>query len=384
MMKKQISSVLVCLLLSCVLTGCWDRTEINHYAFWMGTFLEKDMDNKVKVSAQIAIPSRIGFSGKQGSGKDRGNIVVSSTGRTLMDTCQTIQDKLPRRLFIGHRRALFIGGELAKEGIEDSLDMYTRNMDTSLRTSAFVVVGKDPEMILKVNSPFDPFSSNAAVDQEKYSKNGDKVLRDFIVAEESETQCPILSVIDTDTIDKEAAEQLFEIKKLAVFNKKEKLVGFLTEKESLITLRLLDRLKQRILTEYISEGKGYITLTETNLSVKMNTSVDQDQVSVHIRLASIGSVEENWTNLDLMSPTSLQMVQDVMQKQLEQAVIESIQKIQKVYKTDVFGFGEAVHRQHPYQWKKIKKDWAQLFPEAKVTVEVVLKIERVGAQGKRT
>ncbi|MBD2869087.1 Ger(x)C family spore germination protein [Paenibacillus arenilitoris] len=384
-MKKK--AVLFAIIgLTVLLTGCWDRTEINQYAFWMGTLLERLEGGDLKVSAQIAIPSRIGFSGNRTAQEQRGNIIISAVGRTLMDTCDKIQSKLPRRLFIGHRRSVFLGESLAKKGISDSLDMYTRNMDTSLRTSVFVVLGEHPEQILTLNSPFDPFSANAAVDQDNYSRIGDKALRDFIVAMESETTSPILSAIDLQPLSKEEQGKTFEIERLALFNRKSEMVGLLDEKESLHALWIMNKLKRTFLTGYISEGKGnggYVTVSENNMASVIRTSVKDGQITVAVRLTGKGTIKENRTSLDLLRPGNVLLVQQVMEEQTKETVEETIREVQQKYGTDIFGFGEAVHRQHPYLWKELKKDWLAAFPKMKVSVEVHLKIKRIGAQGKR-
>ncbi|WP_281248342.1 Ger(x)C family spore germination protein [Paenibacillus catalpae] len=376
----------ICLALcALLLTGCWDRTEINHYAFWMGTFIDRSKEDEVKVSAQIAIPSQIGFSsGSGGSGEEQGSIVLSASAPTLLASCQLIQDKLPRRLFIGHRRAVFIGRNLAEAGIRDLMDMYTRNLETSFRTSAFIVIGEKPEKVLEMKSPFEPLSSSAAVDVEKYSKNGDKSFRDFIVAMKNETTCPVLSVLDTADIENKKAGQVFEINRLAIFNKQTRLAGILEPKDSMMTLRVLGRLNQNIVTEYISGGGGYVTVFESNQDTRMKTNIEGGQVTVHIKLTGTGTLKENRTKLDLMDPKALEIVQTELNEQLAKKVLDSIHKVQLSYGTDIYGFGEAIHRQHPSEWQKLKGNWEQTFRHAKIVVEVHLHILRVGAQGSPT
>ncbi|MCM3628408.1 Ger(x)C family spore germination protein [Paenibacillus glycanilyticus] len=368
-----------------LLTGCWDRTEINHYAFWMGTFMDRAKDNEIRVSAQIAVPSQIGFSeGSSGSGEDQGSIVVSATAPTLLASCQLIQDKLPRRLFIGHRRAVFIGQSLAESGIRDLMDMYTRNLETSFRTSVFIVIGEKPERVLEMKSPFEPLSSSAAVDIEKYSKNGDKSFRDFIVAMKNETTCPVLSVINTADIENKKAGQVFEINRLAIFNKKTQLAGILDPEDSLMALRVMARLNQHIVTQYISKGDGYVTLFESNQRTRIQTKIEGGQVSVHIKLTGTGTLRENRTKFDLLDSKALAVVQKELNEGLSKEVLKSINKVQSTYGTDIFGFGDAIHQQHPGEWQKLKGNWEQTFPHVKVFVDVNLHIVRIGAQGSPT
>ncbi|WP_228552692.1 Ger(x)C family spore germination C-terminal domain-containing protein, partial [Paenibacillus polymyxa] len=55
-----------------------------------------------------------------------------------------------------------------------------------------------------------------------------------------------------------------------------------------------------------------------------------------------------------------------------------IRKAQKKYKTDIFGFGNAIHRDNPKLWNKIKKDWDEEFLDMDVEVNVDFKIRGLG------
>jgi len=61
------------------------------------------------------------------------------------------------------------------------------------------------------------------------------------------------------------------------------------------------------------------------------------------------------------------------------ALKKTVEKIQQQYEVDVFGFGDALHRADPKQWKKIKDDWTSIFPDLAVAVHV-----KVTTQGSGT
>ena len=42
---------------------------------------------------------------------------------------------------------------------------------------------------------------------------------------------------------------------------------------------------------------------------------------------------------------------------MKETINQTIETVQKQYKSDIFGFGEAIHRSNPKEWKKIKKQW---------------------------
>ncbi|UUZ92482.1 hypothetical protein LJK87_45300 [Paenibacillus sp. P25] len=176
---RRTKTFLPALALSLLLAGCWDRNEINDYAFWIGTALDLTKDGLIQNSAQIAIPAE--FGGKKGKGGGKANLVLTATGKTLLNTLQTMQDKLPRKIFIGHRRAVFIGERLARHGLADIMDQFSRNPDTRLRTDIFVMNDREGKEALELNSPFNPFSAIAAVSQDRFCRLGDVALRDFLL-----------------------------------------------------------------------------------------------------------------------------------------------------------------------------------------------------------
>ncbi|MGR5961558.1 Ger(x)C family spore germination C-terminal domain-containing protein [Bacillus paranthracis] len=41
---------------------------------------------------------------------------------------------------------------------------------------------------------------------------------------------------------------------------------------------------------------------------------------------------------------------------LKSKLSKLLKKVQKQYGTDIFGFGEAIHRKYPSEWKGLKKE----------------------------
>ena len=68
-LHKALCMILVISL--CFLTGCWDRTELNDLAIELGWGLDQAKNNKIEISAQFIIPSKMGMgqSGRSNAGK---------------------------------------------------------------------------------------------------------------------------------------------------------------------------------------------------------------------------------------------------------------------------------------------------------------------------
>jgi spore germination protein KC len=68
-----------------------------------------------------------------------------------------------------------------------------------------------------------------------------------------------------------------------------------------------------------------------------------------------------------------------MSQTTQKSVQQLIAKAQKQYKIDFFGFGERVHEQLPYLWKKtLNQNWNNTFPQIPISVKVDLQCKDPG------
>lgn len=364
------------MLIVIMLTGCWDRTEINDYAFWVGSAIDLNEDGLFKVSAQIAIPSEFRGTGGSKGEKGRATLVVSATGKSLISTLQDIQEKLPRRIFIGHRRAVFIGEKMARSGIKKAIDQFVRNPDTRMRTDVFVVQGGEGKEALEVNSPFNPFSVVAAVDQDKFCRVGDTVLRDLILDSTRDGIRPSMPIIELNKKEKNT----FIIQKAAIYNKNLEMVGTLGEIDSMNMFWIKGIQRDGYIM--VEMGQGNYSIYESNLRSHITSKIHDGKIDFVVKLTGSGRILENTTGTDLSSPSQLPGIENDINLKTKEQIEKMIKKVQENYGQDIFGFGEVLHEEHPSKWKLIKKRWDQEFPLASVTVDVQLKIRGIGKVGK--
>ncbi|WP_308639909.1 Ger(x)C family spore germination protein [Paenibacillus silvisoli] len=361
-----------------LISGCWDRNEINDYAFWIGTALDLSENGKLQKSAQVAVPAD--FKGEKGSAQ-RANIVITATGSSIVDLTQQVQDKLPRRVFLGHRRSIFIGEALARKGLTEVMDQFSRNTDTRMRTDIFVVNDGKGSDILKINSPFNPFSAIVAVDQDRYCRLGDSALRDVLLDVGRDGIRPAMPMVNTTPSNELEKHKILEVKSVAIFNKDLQMVGEVSGRESLELFWVKGVLKNQFVTEEIEEGT--ISLYESNLKKSIRTVFDGNKIKAYIKLEGTGRVLENNTDIDLSVSAERLPIERKLNEIKAKQVEATIKRIQLLYGQDVFGLGEEVHREHPYRWKKIRTKWDQLFPTIEVSVKVKLKMQNTGDIGRR-
>ena len=93
-LHKALSMILVVSL--CFLTGCWDRTELNDLAIELGWGLDQAKNNKVEISAQFIIPSKMGMgqSGRSNAGKSV--FIESGIGKDTHEANKNVERNLSR------------------------------------------------------------------------------------------------------------------------------------------------------------------------------------------------------------------------------------------------------------------------------------------------
>ncbi|MDD9270483.1 Ger(x)C family spore germination protein [Paenibacillus sp. GCM10023248] len=369
------------LILTVIISGCWDRNEINDYAFWIGTALDLSEGGKLQKSAQIAVPANINSKSGGGKSGQSGNIVLTANGTTIIDLEQQIQDKLPRKIFLGHRRSIFIGEKLAKKGLIEIMDQFTRNTDTRMRTDIFVVNNGEGKDVLKINSPFNQFSAIVAVEQDRFCRLGDTALRDVLLDVGRDGIRPSMPMVEITPNNEQEKQEIFEVRSVAIFNKNLQMVGKVTGRESLEMFWVKGVLKDQFVTE--ETGEGSISLYESNLKKSVHTVLEGNKIKAVVKLEGTGRVLENNTDIDISASSERipleRKLNDIKAKKVE----ATIKKLQLQYGQDVFGIGEEIHREHPYRWKEIQSRWDEYFPAVEISVEVKLKIQNTGGIGKR-
>ena len=97
---KVIRLMLICIISVPLLTGCWDRSEINDIAFVVATGVDKGAKDKFLYSVQVPLPSSMGGAGSSGGGGGTSGegpyLVAQGIGGNERQGMEEIQTKLSR------------------------------------------------------------------------------------------------------------------------------------------------------------------------------------------------------------------------------------------------------------------------------------------------
>jgi spore germination protein KC len=374
-LKRWFLFTLICVL-SLFTGGCWDRLEVNDMALVLASGVDAMPQQKYKVSIQLALPTGGGESQAQTSSAGKNSFFVEDeTGVDIWDTTSKIQEKLSRRVFPAHRRILIIGEKLAKRGLQPILDAFIRQPESRMRTYILVAKGGTAEKILKAPYPIEKVPTEG-IREILHSEIGLAVDLKNLLMDRAANQSIVLPTVELAENGK-TTKKIFQISGAAVFHH-DKLAGYLNDRQTRGLVLLRQEPLKSELTVYIPALKGNMSADMLKTSIKVKAKKIRGQIVMYINtLAQLG-IAENQTELDLSEPKTVTAIEHLFAEELKKQLKTSLDEVQKKYKSDVVGFGEVIHRTYPQDWKSMKQNWDQKFPNLKIVWDTSAKIKRTG------
>jgi len=393
--------LILALLIPLLLSGCWSRREIDKLGFVGAVAIDQAEDpNLLEVTAQFILPKALAPGGAEttGSGGVGSKVwLISAQGPTVFETLFKINSLAPNYLFFGHQSSVIIGEEVAKKGVKQFLDSFDRM--PQLRRNVWIVVtpGK-AKSVLQARPKLQDIPSltieNLFAHQEITSVSYPSNLNTFFINLSSRSTSPIAARLTT-TPNREATESTWsqvtgeadrremKLEGSAVF-KQDRLAGWLDGRETRGVLWVQNKMKRGTITFPNKEGnQKYVTLEVLASQRKMHTFIKDGKLFVNLRIIFDTNLVEQTSNADILSKglfnekDTVNAFNSVVSSQVKGEIDAAVKKAQQ-YKTDVFGIGERFYIEHPQEFKKLQKNWPEIFAQAEFTTDIKVKIRRVG------
>ncbi|MCH1624232.1 Ger(x)C family spore germination protein [Fredinandcohnia sp. SECRCQ15] len=365
-----------------LLTGCWNRVEVNDIAIVTAIGIDLTEDDKLLLSIQVAIPVKLGpTSGSQG-GSSNSTFVVSETGDTISEAYRNIQGKISRNIFFSQSRVLLIGEDMAKKGISNIIDFHSRYNEP--RINSFIMFTKGQASELINNMPqLESISAEETKELAKIGAGLSVYIRDFmnmLLTDGKEPVAPQFSLTPLEENTKNKSREGQEINGAAVF-KGDKLVGWLDKTETRGLLWIRNEIETGVITINIPEdqGGGNISFEIIRVDSKIKPKLQNGEINLSVDVTSELSIMENDSKLNVDQTQVL----DELEKYVENEIKDRIQLVvdiaQKEYQSDIFGFGQAVYKKYPKEWNvALKNNWDQTFEQLEVNITPKVFIRRIG------
>ncbi|MFC5649398.1 Ger(x)C family spore germination protein [Paenibacillus solisilvae] len=370
-----------------VMTGCWNRKELNDLSIVVGFGIDK-AKNQYKVSAQVVNPGA--YDMKTGSANLAPVTLYSSYGPTVSEAIRRMTTMTPRFNYFAHLRILIFSEELSREGIGKTLDYMSRNREFRNDFNIIVARGVKAEQLLNFMTPLERNPSNSMfkmleVSTKVWSPSVSTKLDQLVTSLSVEGSSAVLTGIRLKGDIEEGAKSSnvsaikpsahYEYGGLAIF-RRDKLIGWMNEKESRGYSTITDQVDESIVTIDCPSG-GKLSVSGIRVQSEIKASLAQRKPEFDITIKGEGDIEDMECKLGLQKESQLKELQTRLEDEIAGFCQAALSKARRV-KSDIFGFGNALHRSNPRYWNKVKKDWQNDWTESQVHIHVHYVIRRLG------
>jgi len=342
-----------------------------------GMGLERTEDGKILVTVQVAEPGAIqpaSAGGGSGGEKSKPVFVASNEGETVFEALRGMLAVVDKKLFLSTAQVLIIGEKLAQEGIGEILDFFERDHEVSYLVDVIVAKDATPDELLRIESDMDTIPAVYIRGTVENTAARGTVKKTLLIDLFKDMDCkgrqPTAGQI-TKSSDKEVRTE-----GLAVF-RDGKLAGWLNPYETRGFLFADNELKGGIVNVPVDNGKAAFEIIRSKGSVSVEVEDGKPSMLI-IRVNAEANVGEYGSGGRLDSLETLYMLEEKLGEEIGKEIEMALEKCQKEFASDIFGFGIYLHKYYPKCWKEVENDWHNIFSKLPADIRVDAKIMRVG------
>lgn len=386
------ASKLMCLFLICViLTGCWDKVEIERTQLvsTIGVDAGEDIGktkelknvkstdsltsvNLKKIHVTFGIPDLSKLEpGKGGISKDE---YMDVDGYSMEDAINKAMSKSSRTVKFSQTKLLVLGKSLMEysDEVREVIDYLQR--EPSLNRNMYIIVANgssDKYIKLKTSMGKSVESYILGLVQGDTKDNEIKAitLNDFLVSMNENGN----SIIPKIEMDKD--KKNIKIAGTAAI-KNFKYDGDLNQVQTSNVELLQGKLKSGKRMIYVENHPVDIRINDSHRA--MRVSQEKGNLVFNIRLNIEGEIKNYYTGGKSLSVDKLNYIQQSFNKAIEQECNDVIKVTQRDLKIDPIGFKDYVKRYHPLMWRQVKDKWENIYKDAVVNVNIDTEIRRIG------
>lgn len=392
----RIAIVLFGIFTCLITTGCWDAKEIQDRNFVLvaaiddadiveksesekqkaqtETFVQKHGTKEYMLSLQIL---KIAKSDGKGGTQAKNTFVISDTGKPMFEMVRDMLGQSSKSIFFEHLEAIVISeAAVKKSGLRPILDFFRRDPEMRSRTKIFITPGE-----AKVIANFNPPTGEAGGLYltglvRNHKKNihvgGAKTDVGFITqAMDNSADYAIPRLEYADNVPKLGGTALF---------KNDMLVGYAdeyitrglkfiygTEKSAVISIACPDHPDQQIVYELF------------NHDTKLTPHIEGGTIYFTLDIAMQGNVGEVncAAKHDIHDLQFLHSIEELIAKEVSQNA-QDCWTFQQGLGIDIPNAKGRFKAYHPFEWKKIKDRWEEIYPTIPLIVSANVNVRGTG------
>ncbi|OIJ20809.1 hypothetical protein BKP45_08420 [Anaerobacillus alkalidiazotrophicus] len=372
------------------LCGCWDRTELNEVSFVSGMAIEKGDKYQYLLTVEAINAEEFGGETTQGN---TGTITFSAEGNLIAEISDKMNVGLTRVLNFSHTRVVVIDEELAREGIAPFLQYIERSAEFRNDFHLVIARGVKASDIIGTTYPLYRIPSMKMDAQfrsmeEEWGGYPELRLTDFthnIISEGRHSVAAAVTVQGDpkkgDSVEnnrKSDLDAIVVLNGLSLFNK-DKLVGYLNVDQTRDYMWTRNNIKKTTLTATTPEGNFFaVQIFNSHTSLKTDYKNNRPEITIDLMIEGDLLSDESVVPVDNL--TRFDLMEEETKKEIEKTIKDTITHVQEEFGIDIFGFGDALRRQHYQKFKKVKENWDEEFKKAEITVQAKVFLRRDGTR----
>jgi len=382
-MYKKILLILICILV--LLTGCWDKVEINERAHISAIGIDRyapssgahKADNQDSPSGHEDKRNQFKFifAFPKHSLEETDDIIVATIGDTLYGVSKILADRTNREMFLGHLRTVILGKSVTED--EHLFRQILDGIETNELLSRRVILAMtedDVADIINITPSMEPrigqFISEIFNRKDRTPRAPEGSIGD-ILKDLYESKNAVIPKITAGKNDVKVAG--------AGVISNYKFKGWLNEVQTAHLMMIKGEAKSAGGISIVYKD----TIVPIDLKVqksKMKLVDDNKRIKILINIDAEGDIKQTYfgSNYDLLEAKTIREIEDVFNKYMSDRLKETVRVIQEDFRADILGVDRFLRQRHYKLWKEVEQEWPEIFPNIEIDVKINIDIRRVG------
>ncbi|ANY67769.1 hypothetical protein BBD42_15815 [Paenibacillus sp. BIHB 4019] len=378
------SVVLLMLVIPLLLTGCWDRNEIEETGIALGVGIdfpdgqEEGARPIIAMTHQFALPNQ--FSESTSSKVQKDYVNMSSAGPIVFDNIRALSTRSARPPNYEHLQVIVISEKAARElDLKNVINFFLRNTETRRSIRVVISHGKASDIYQQQKSTKTP-----ALELRELTDNYRKTLRippALTLGNMSEHLTGQSSFVMQGAANSPEGVKLTSA--AVIRGTTARMIGFLSEIETVGLNWLLGNNHSNGIVEGIEPDSGAMLGYEVRkMTSSIQPIVQGNEISFQVKIKTTGKLREDWAFPgDAFDVDFIDRAEKATAAMIKQMAEKALAKTQRQYKVDVAGFGKRLSIKKPAVWKRVKDGWEDRFSRVPVSIEVEVDIQEFGTRG---
>ncbi len=375
---KRAAALLTAAALALTATGCWGKHELTELFFVTGIALDtSDAPGEFDYSLQVS-KTQAASSGKSSGGSgssEKATLLLTATEKTMSEAINTINRDASRKVFIHHNQIILFGEDLAREGLDNHIDLFMRDQESRMEVPVAVVEGKAADILAaemdqdKVTGAYlaRTFNSRASI-----SPNYKVTILDFASRILDTCVSPVAPLLK---LTKNGDQDQIEITGMAVF-KNSKMIGSLDNEAVYGYVWAMGGIENGRMAAESDQGRAVFQIETLDSAWNVEPKNDGG-VKATVTINANILLDEMIGFTEIPQNELVEYLKNLATSRIKNRITETFETV-RAMDADIYGIGLMLHQHHKAAWHAIADDWDAQFQNVEFEVRVNVQLPSTG------